>query len=305
MRAAFLVPWSDVIRRLAADELVWFLSRAYDFLGHSDPLGFASRACRKLGDLQREAERSFVLFRDDRPVAGAYVLAPGPDDDDKTLLVSSAWYDEAPEDLVRLVRELLEGHPHEAAYLPLFAAPEVAEAKLAPVAGALLFELDEVCSLRYDLSEVPPIGTPLVLEAWSLQTEGAFRDLYQRAEAAVVGDRRWAWLKRQGGSFTPDLWFLARETLDQEPVGYAFTNELRSGVDGLYAFAGVGVLGRYRDSSEMLRRLVVSTMHELAARSPFGSIETTLPVEDPKLIRILEGLGFEETDRYRRFARRP
>lgn len=294
-----------MIRKLAADELVWFLSRAYDFLGHSDPMGFALRACGRMRDLQRDAERTFVLFRDARPVAGAHVLAPGPDDDDKSLTLSSGWYDEAPDDLAELLRELLARHPHEAAYLPLFVAPELAGRKLRPVAETLGFEADEVCALRYDLSDVPPIGAPLVLEAWNLASDEAFRDLYQRAEATVVGDRRWAWLKRQGGSFTPDLWFLARETLDQEPVGYAFSNELRGGVDGLYAFAGVGVLGHYRDSSEMLRRLVVSTLHELAARSPLGSIETTLPTSDPKLIRILELLGFEEMDRYRLFALRP
>ena len=75
-----------MIRSLAPDELEWFIASYYDFLGHSDPRHFARRAVRSIHSvahqLEGEAERSFILFADgDVPLAGAHIIAPGPDDD--------------------------------------------------------------------------------------------------------------------------------------------------------------------------------------------------------------------------------
>jgi len=181
--------------------------------------------------------------------------------------------------------------------------------QLVPDDGRLLrrraVRRDELRRLRFELADVPPLGLPLVLESWSSQSDRAFRDLYQRAEARTIGDRYWAYLKRRHGAFRPDLWFMARETLDQEPVGYALCGSERIDLDARYALNGVGVLQEHRTSSEMLRRLVVSTLHELAGASPFGSVDAELSLRDPKLIDILMSLGFDVVERYTALVRLP
>ncbi len=293
-----------MIRSLAPDELVWFLSRAYAFLGHSDPMRFASQMALRLREPTREGNRTHVLFRQGQPVAGIYAVPPEVDQDDQSLLLSHPFYEHSADDLTLLLRALLERFDHEAVYVPLHGYPAERIAALEPVFADLGFVLDKVHDLIFDLNDVPPQGMPLVLEAWNLEAEGAFRRLYEEAEGAI-GDRRWAWMKRWRGRFLPDLWFLARETLDQEPVGYAFTGAFRTDVDGRYYLTAAGVLPEHRGSSDMLKRLLVSLLHELSSRSPFGVIETTLSKNDPKLIRILESLGFETTDRYRLFIKRP
>ena len=55
----------------------------------------------------------------------------------------------------------------------------------------------------------------------------------------------------------------------------------------------------------MLRRLVLSTLHELAGSSPFGKAVSELSGADPKLIRILGSLGFETLDRWPVLLRLP
>src|SRR5690606_23900915 len=122
------------------------------------------------------------------------------------------------------------------------------------------FRRDRLTRLRFQLSEVPPLGAPLVLEAYTQRDERAFREVYRGAEGRAPSDARWALLKRRSGPFQPDLWFVARETLDQEPVGYAFCGRRSRGVDASYTLDAAGVLQRYRGDSEMLRRLLLSTL---------------------------------------------
>lgn len=295
-----------MIRSLLPDEVAWFVSRAVAYLGHSDPRGLSQRLATRLEDPTGDAAHCFVhVSAAGEPTAGVYLRAPEPEDDDQTLALASAWHAGDPESLRRLVADLLERHPHEAAVAPLHAVPGDRADELQRVLSGLGFERDELRRLRFPLADVPPIGFPLVLESWTLQVDRGFRELYQRAEAGPVSDRYWAYLKRRHGAFKPDLWFMARETLDQPPVGYALCGTERIDLDARYALNGVGVLQEHRASSEMLRRLVVSTLHELAALSPFGSVDTELSTRDPKLIEILRSLGFEVVEGYVALVRLP
>jgi len=287
------------------DEVAWFVSRAVAYLGHSDPRGLSQRLAPRLRDPATDAARCFVHVDGGEPTAGVYARAPAPEDDDQTLTLVSPWHQGDEEGLRQLVADVFERFPHEAAVAPLHAVPETRTSELAAVLEPLGFRQDEVRRVRFELADVPPLGFPLVLESWSLQVDRAFRELYERAEARKISDRYWAYLKRRHGSFRPDLWFMARETLDQEPVGYAFCGTERRGLDAAYVMNGVGVLQEHRDSSEMLRRLVVSTLNELAGVSPFGTVVAELSTSDPKLIDILMSLGFSTVERYAVLVRMP
>src|SRR5690606_12074964 len=118
--------------------------------------------------------------------------------------------------------------------------------ELLAVLAPLGFQADELIALRFELSEVPPPGAPLVFEAWSATTDREFRALYRAAEERPLSDAGWAFLKRRHGPFHPDLWLLARETLDQEAVGYAFCGSAERRLDGRYNLAAVGVRGDLR-----------------------------------------------------------
>lgn len=294
-----------MIRSLTPDEVAWFVSRAVAYLGHSDPRGLSQRLAPRLRDPSTDASRCFVNGAGKEPSAGVYVRSPAPEDDDQTLTLVSPWHVDDPDGLRRLVGAMLERFPHEAAVAPLHAVPERRSSELAAVLEPLGFLRDEIRRVRFELADVPPLGLPLVLESWSLPADRAFRQLYERAEAGGVSDRFWAYLKRRHGSFRPDLWFMARETLDQEPVGYAFCGAERRGLDAGYVLNGVGVLQVHRESSEMLRRLVVSTLNELAGVSPFGTVVAELSTSDPKLIDILMSLGFTTVERYALLVRMP
>ncbi len=294
-----------MIRSLTPDEVAWFVSRAVGYLGHSDPRGLAQRLAPRLRDPATDAARCFVHSVEGEPSAGVYVRAPVPEDDDQTLTLVSPWHVDDPQGLRALVAAMLERFPHEAAAAPLHAVPERVSAELATVLAPLGFRRDEIRRVRFELADVPPLGLPLVLESWSLPLDRAFRDLYERAEARSVSDRFWAYLKRRHGSFRPDLWFVARETLDQDPVGYALCGAERLGLDAGYVMNGVGVLQEHRESSEMLRRLVVSTLNELAGVSPFGTVFAELSTSDPKLIDILMSLGFTTEERFALLVRMP
>jgi hypothetical protein len=295
-----------VIRSLTPDEVVWFVGRALRFLGHSDPNGISQRLGPRLRDAAADAAHSFVyLGGSGTPSAGAYLRAPDPEDDDQSLRLASLWHDDDPEGLCELVAELLRRHPHEAAFAALHGVNEGRVEDLAEALAPLGFARDQMRRLRFDLAEVPPLGLPLVLEAWTLSADPAFRELFERAEARAVSDRYWAFLKRREGPFRPDLWFLARETLDQEPVGYVLFGTARPGVDAAYLLVGSGVLQEHRVSSEMLRRLVVTALNELAGSSPFGTVEGRLSTSDPKLIAILMSLGFVTLERYPMLVRLP
>jgi len=97
---------------------------------------------------------------------------------------------------------------------------------------------------------------------------------------------------------------LLREGLDQEPIGYAFYGAKSFAIDGVYYQTEVGVLAEYRDSTEMLKRLVLSSLHELAAISPFGHVDTTVN-GDIKLKWIFEELGFDSSNSYQAFVKLP
>jgi hypothetical protein len=293
-----------VIRSLAPDELAWFLSRSFAFLGHSDPNNLARRLLTSVREIDAEAKRSFILI-DERPKAGAHVIIPNIQEDQFNLLISNIWYEDQVTDLLTLLETLLTEIDHKAAYMPLHNFSQQLASDLEPFFKGLGFRLEEVCELSFDLAEVPPLGLPLVLEAWDYGSDPGFRELYQSSELVTLGDHAWSYLKRSQGSFNPDLWFITREMLDLPPVGYAFYTSKTSSLDGIYALIAAGVLPEHRFSSEMLRRVVISSMLDLASRSPLGRIETILPTTDRKLIQIFESLGFNTKNRYRQFVNRP
>lgn len=295
-----------MIRSIASDELEWFLTASYDFMGHSDPRAFAQRSVRRLHDPTNEADRCFILFSPgDVPLAGVYALAPEPDDDDQNLYLSNLWFRDDPRDLTKLLRTLLRKLEHEAVHCPLYNVPSERLTELAPALVALGFEQRQAFDLEFELADLPPLGTPLVLEAWTEENDERFQSIFEQGEAFAPSEAFWAWLKRWRGAFQPNLWFVVSETIDQEPVGYAFYGVKHEGVDGVYYLAASGVLAEYRDSTEMLRRLLLSSMAELAAQSPFGRIQTLVTQQDPKLIAILRALGFELRGRYPAFIKYP
>lgn len=295
-----------MIRPLASDELVWFLARAFAFLGHRDPWGLARRVVARLRDPRRDAARAWVLAPDGgggagaegpEPVAGIVAWPPDPDLDDPTLRLAQPWYvGDDPTPFVALVVQVLGRHPHEAVELDLAAVPDGAANAVREAFAALGFEADALRPLEFDLVEVPPLGRPLVLEAWRLDVDPEFRAFVAAAEEQPLGDGRWAWLKRAHGRFTPDLWCMAYETLDRPPVGYALAGRRRAGVDGEYALTAIGVAASLRGSTEMLRRLVLSLLHEFAGSSPLGRVRAELSNRDPKLVAILGSVGFEVGD---------
>lgn len=252
-----------------------------------------------------DSSRSYALFREQQGVAGANLRIERRDDAASRLTLSALWHVEAPGALQELVTNLLADNPHEVAVAPLHLLAEEKCVALAELFGELGFVRERHVRLRFELSEVPPLGVPLVLEAYRQEDEQAFKRVYQAAEQRQADAAHWAYLKRMGARFTPDHWFLARETLDQDPVGYAFCSRERRGVDARFTLDGAGVLPRYRQDSEMLRRLVLSVLHELSGASPFGTVEAELPDSDPKLIEILASLGFERVERVPLLIKRP
>jgi len=238
-----------VIRPLASDELVWFLARAFAFVRHRDPWGLARRAVVRLRDPRRDASRAWVLVADDaaggagdagdagdaeealEPVAGIVAWPPDHDLDDPTLRLAQPWFvGDDPSGFATLVAHVLDRHPHEAVELDLSAVPKASADAIREALAAMGFEADALRPLAFDLAEVPPLGRPLVLEAWRPDVDPEFRTFVAAAEEQPVGDGRWAWLKRAHGRFTPDLWCMAYETLDRPPVGYALAGRRRAGV---------------------------------------------------------------------------
>ena len=287
-----------MIRSLTPDEVPWFVGRSLAYLGHSDPQGMSLRLAPLLKDARSESRHCYVLTDPERsPSAGVHVRAPEPFDDVQTLLLASPWHHDDRAALTRLIAELLDEHPHEAAVLELHSLDARRRGELEADLAGLGFVLDEVQQLRFELSEVPPIGVPLVLSAWTAAADRDFRAFHGAAEGRLLSDARWAYLKRRHGPFHPDLWFLAHETLDQEPVGYAFCGSTERRIDGTFSLDAVGVRSDLREDSEMLRRLVISTLLELSGMSPLGLVETELSGSDPKLIDILGSVGFERHGR--------
>ncbi|MEZ4605969.1 MAG: hypothetical protein R2880_10055 [Deinococcales bacterium] len=300
-----------VIRHLSADELEWFLASSYRFLGHSDPWAFAKRS---MDSLQAETAMtsSFILLSDKAPLAGVHIQAPKLEADEKNLYLSNFWFHHQASDLSQLISKLLDKYPHEAVYAPLYNVSAKYKERLKEVFLPLGFRLEPRFDLEFDLAELPPIGMPLVLEAWDHTSDRRFRHIFSQAEGIEVSERYWAYLKRQRGKFNPELWFLAHETLDQAPVGYALYGLYRQddggyieGIDGRYYLSAIGALKKFRGSSDMLRRLLISSMQELAARSPLGRLYTSSNDQDPKLINIYRSVGFELKDRYDAFVKRP
>lgn len=287
-----------MVRNLEPDELVWFMRQALAFVGHADPQGLALRLNARLRNALADAERCYVHARGSgQPTAGVYLEVKGGGDGARKATVTSPWHDGDPDALRELVERLIEREEPEAIVVPLHLLGEQRATELHALLAPLGFERDELRRLRFELTDVPPLGLPLVLEAWQPVSEPAFRRLYETAEGVRVSDARWSFMKRRGGPFQPDLWFLARETLDQEPVGYAFTSASSQELDAAYELTAVGVLQGHRLDSEMLRRLVVTVLRELAGHSPVGVVDTTLSSSDPKLVAILESIGFEALER--------
>lgn len=292
------VDLAPVVRSLSPDEVPWFVSRSLSYLGHSDPQGLSLRMAPSIKDPRGDSKRCFVFVNEDRsPSAGIYLRAPEPYDDVQTLFFASPWHHDDRGALTQLVAELLADNPHEAAVLELHSLDGRLRQELAVDLAGLGFILDEVQHLRFELSEVPPIGVPLVLAAWTAGADRSFRNFHAEAESRPISDARWAFLKRRHGPFQPDLWFLAHETLDQDPVGYSFCGAHERRIDATYSLDAVGVRREFREDSEMLRRLVISTLSELSARSPLGVVGAELSGSDPKLIDILAAVGFERHGR--------
>lgn len=287
-----------VIRSLQPDELAWFMRQALTFVGHPDPRGLAARLDRQLKDASLDADRCVVYApRSGPPKAGVYVVTTGGGYGAREVQLRSVWHDDDPEALTQLVERLLERESAEAALVALHLLSDARARELTELFRPLGFRRDDRRNMRFELTDVPPLGLPLVLEAWEPASEAEFRELHADSEGRTVGDVGWSYLKRRGGAFQPDLWFAAREALDQPTVGYAFVSTNSRELDSTYALTGMGVRQRYRGDSEMLRRLVLTLLHELSGRSPAGVVDTVVGESDPKLITILGRLGFETTER--------
>src|SRR5690606_2159140 len=157
-----------VVRSLSPDEVPWFVGRALSYLGHSDPQGLSLRLAPLIRDARTDSRHCFVLIDDDRsPSAGVYLRAPEPYDDVQTLVIASSWHHDDRGALTGLIAELLDANPHEAACMELHSLDGRRRRELATDLAGLGFILDEVQLLRFELSEVPPIGRPLVLSAWT------------------------------------------------------------------------------------------------------------------------------------------
>lgn len=288
------VSWCVVVRSLYSAELPWFVARSLAFVGHPDPHGLAQRLAPLLREPRRDAAETFVWQPDDAaPSAGVVAIAPGHDDDERTLWLAQPWYDGAGGDLARLIAELGSRFAHEAAVLDLAGVPPALVEQLHRLLAGDGFDLEVMRTLRFELAETPPLGRPLALEAWRPSVDAAARALVGRSEGWTISDQRWAWLKRAAGPFRPDLWFTASEAPDQPSIGYALCGARSVGVDATYVLIAAGVAPEHRGSTETLRRLLLTLLHELAGVSPVGRLQTVLSARDPKLIEILRSLGFQ------------
>jgi hypothetical protein len=292
-----------VIRSLAPDELPWFLARAFAFVGHGDPWGLAQRLAPRLRSPRRDAADAWVWLPEGpegtaEPTAGA-VVRPNPWlQEDPTVHLALPWFaGDDPSPFVALISALLQRAPQEAAEIDLAALDAVRREALGAALGPLGFCADQRHTLHFHLADTPPLGRPLVLEGWRLERDAPFRTFVAEAEGTPIGDRRWAFMKRAAGTFTPEMWTLAFETLDQPPVGYALGARERAGFDGIWRLSALGVGQPWRATTEMLRRLVLTLLHDWAAQSPLGRVEAQLWGEDPKLIAILRSVGFEVRER--------
>lgn len=227
------------------------------------------------------------------PSAGV-LLQPANPAGDPTLRLYAPWcLEEGGAALLALVRGLLEQQPHEAVELDLGSLAAATQQALREGLAPLGLRSDELRELEFRLSEVPPLGRPLLLEAWSLAEDRPFREFVRRAEQALWDDRRWAFLKRAHGPFRPQFWLIARESLDLPPVGYALASPRGAGLDAEVVLVAVGAAPEHRTSTEMVRRLLLSSLHEWAALSPWGRVRASLSLRDPKLVAILRSIGFE------------
>lgn len=286
-----------MIRNLEPDELAWFTRQALAFVGHPDPGGLSLRVHAQLKDAVADAARCFVNAPTaGAPRAGVYAVRRGGGYGATRLEFHSAWHHDDPEALAALISHLLAEEGAEAATLALHLHDGALTAALQAALAPLGFVRDELLRLRFELTDVPPLGLPLVLEAYQPAVEGEFRALYEECEGSGVSDARWSYLKRSSGPFQPDLWFAAREALDTPTVGYAFASSVTREIDAVYELSSVGVRRRFRSDSEMLRRLVVTALRELSTRSPMGVLDTVMGSSDPKLIRILGSIGFETVE---------
>lgn len=297
------------IHSLAPDALEFFLEQALAFVAYPFPHYLSQQLAKRMARHQ-ESERCIVALVGKAALAGVALDAPHPDDDEQNLLLHVPWFAEI-STFQTLVEAILDEYPHEAVRMPLYMLEQATQRKLEQALEPLGFVSKAKVMLEFSLEHVPPLASPLCLQPWKPQHDASFQASYQHAENIHVSEQHWAYLKRYRGKFSPDLWFLAHEFLDEAVVGYAFfgcaheDNVYQEGVDGVYYLTMAGVMPNHRHTSTMLKRLLISSMTDLASISPLGKVQCELATDNEDLIKILHSIGFQVRHRLHCFEKMP
>ncbi len=150
-----------MIRNLEPDELVWFMRQALTFVGHADPHGLSLRLNARLKDAVADAGRCFVYAPDTGPpTAGLYLTAKGGGYGVREAHLASVWHDHDPRALQQLVEGLLDQGDPEVVTVPLHLFADGRSRELAELLAPLGFQRDDLWRLRFELTDVPPLGSP-------------------------------------------------------------------------------------------------------------------------------------------------
>ena len=294
-----------MVRRLAIDELAWFLCEALRYAGHRDPGALARDLAARLREPRRDAERCWVdLALEGTPASGAVVHPPAPDDDARVLRLGSLWTTGGLDGARRFVGTLLASVPHDAVVVDVSHVDAERRALLGTWLDPLGFRTRSFKRMEFALVDTPPLGVPYALEAWTPDNDGDFRRTVEAAEGRPVSDARWSWQKRKGGAFRPDTWFVHRVTPDQDPIGFALCHG-DGDLDGAHVIEAAGVVASERGSTEAVRRLLLTTLLELSSISPWGSASIEADASDPKWEEILARIGFVIADERTVLERQP
>lgn len=294
-----------VVRHVALDELAWFLTETLRFAGHGHPGALGRDLTSRLRDPRRDAERCWVdVSRQGAPTAGAVVRPPHEDDDERTVALGPMWFVGDVDAARGFVREVLASIPHDAVVVDVSDARPALVARLEAWLHPLGFDTRRSVRMVFPLVDTPPLGAPYAIEAWTPENDAVFKNTVEASEGRRVSEARWSWWKRKGGAFRPDTWFVHRITPDQDPVGYALCHG-EGDLDGAHVIEAAGVVASERGSTEAVRRLLITTLLELAAMSPWGTATIDADDGDPKWARILERIGFDSVSHRVVLERRP